>query len=173
MIISNNEGRLLVGAIFNAYISILTIGKCWKIWKCCPLLPPYCTYLISRLRPKWKEYWRKWTSSPETKLRKLLPEFPKEGNENWFIFHQIRNSIDIWWEPFLDLNWNCCWYVIIVNYIRIWFLDVNFLFLVIFRIFIGIKKLLALIEMSKQTEESRRVDLFLWKLEDDEYLKFW
>ena len=41
-----------------------------------------------------------------------------------------------------------------------------------FRLFIGIKKLLALIEMSKQTEESRRVDLFLWKLEDDECLRF-
>jgi len=40
------------------------------------------------------------------------------------------------------------------------------------RLFIGIKKLLALIEMSKQTEESRRVDLFLWKLEDDECLRF-
>ena len=52
------------------------------------------------------------------------------------------------------------------------FLMLIFFFLVIFRIFIGIKKLLALIEMSKQTEESRRVDLFLWKLEDDEYLKF-
>ena len=44
--------------------------------------------------------------------------------------------------------------------------------IVISRLFIGIKKLLALIEMSKQTEESRRVDLFLWKLQDDEYLKF-
>lgn len=62
-------------------------------------------------------------------------------------------------------------YVLVVGYLHNFLLASLFMVCFLFRTFVGIKKVLALIDMVKQVEDGFRVPTFLSKLEEeaDEY----